>query len=311
MDKLLSNYQHFNSRTVAEAIKEWKVFHASGGRMFVTIAGAMSTAGIGKSLAPLIDAGYIAGISTTGANLEEDYYRAIGYDSYHAINDTYEITQKDDVAIDKNGSSRVYDTAIPGHIMEETSNKLIPHMQKAINANQKVAPHELFYKLIDENDPRFKDSWLAAAKRNKIFVTTPGWGDSTTGNNLVSFYRLDKIRHMDFIKSDLDQMNDLVEWYQGTSKKHSIGFFQLGGGIAGDFPICVVPLINIDLKGNVPKWGYFCQIGDSTLSYGSYSGAHPSEKISWGKLEKGTPMFAIQSDASIVAPLMFQAVLEK
>jgi deoxyhypusine synthase len=103
----------------------------------------------------------------------------------------------------------------------------------------------------------------------------------------------------------------LVDWYTKTSKNSSIGFFQIGGGIAGDFPICAVPLINQDLKKDVPYWGYFCQISDSTTSYGSYSGAVPNEKITWGKLDENTPRFIIESDASIVAPLIFYYVLEK
>jgi deoxyhypusine synthase len=58
-----------------------------------------------------------------------------------------------------------------------------------------------------------------------------------------------------------------------------------------------------------PLWGYFCQISDSTTSYGSYSGAVPNEKITWGKLGASTPNFIIESDATIVAPLIFAWVL--
>jgi deoxyhypusine synthase len=103
---------------------------------------------------------------------------------------------------------------------------------------------------------------------------------------------------------------ELVKWYRAKSKNSSIGFFQIGGGIAGDFPICVVPLLNQDLvTEQVPEWGYFCQISDSTTSYGSYSGAVPNEKITWGKLRATTPRFIIESDATIVAPLIFAKVL--
>ena len=60
----------------------------------------------------------------------------------------------------------------------------------------------------------------------------------------------------------------------------------------------------------VKPWAYFCQISDSTTSYGSYSGATPNEKITWDKLTAETPMFVIESDATIVAPLMLRALLE-
>ena len=137
------------------------------------------------------------------------------------------------------------------------------------------------------------------------------------------------------MRSGLEYMAELSRWYVRTTmgeelenlpeipgdepvaavgaesgEAHTkVGFFQIGGGIAGDFPICVVPMIHQDLRRRCPYWGYFCQIGDSTTSYGSYSGAVPNEKITWGKLDEGTPRFMIESDATIVAPLMFARVL--
>jgi deoxyhypusine synthase len=104
-------------------------------------------------------------------------------------------------------------------------------------------------------------------------------------------------------------MMTLSDWYQKTSPT-PVGFFQIGGGIAGDFPICVVPMLHQDLQlEDIPVWAYFCQISDSTTSYGSYSGAVPNEKITWGKLEAHTPKYIIESDATIVAPLVFALIL--
>ena len=86
-------------------------------------------------------------------------------------------------------------------------------------------------------------------------------------------------------------MVQLYDWYQELSENSlpagrqgpGLGFFQIGGGISGDFPICVVPSIKYDLKQKVRPWGYFCQISDSTTSYGSYSGATPNEKNNLGQ----------------------------
>ena len=90
-----------------------------------------------------------------------------------------------------------------------------------------------------------------------------------------------------------------------------MGFFQIGGGIAGDFPICVVPMLRQDMEQeDTPLWGYFCQISDSTTSYGSYSGTVPNEKITWGKLGPDTPSYVVESDATIVVPLIFAKVLD-
>jgi deoxyhypusine synthase len=113
------------------------------------------------------------------------------------------------------------------------------------------------------------------------------------------------------MKSGIEYMMALSDWYVANSQAPGIGFFQIGGGIAGDFPICVVPLLEQDMRlEGVARWAYFCQISDSTTSYGSYSGAVPNEKITWGKLDAETPKFIIESDASIVVPLMFAYVLD-
>jgi deoxyhypusine synthase len=112
------------------------------------------------------------------------------------------------------------------------------------------------------------------------------------------------------MKSGIEYMMMLAEWYQKNCRGRGVGFYQIGGGIAGDFPICVVPMLVQDMKiKDIPFWSYFCQISDSTTSYGSYSGAVPNEKITWGKLGTDTPRFIIESDASIVAPLMFAYIL--
>ena len=116
---------------------------------------------------------------------------------------------------------------------------------------------------------------------------------------------------IDTVLSGLHYMQRLVEWYKETSKKCKIGFFQIGGGIAGDFSVCVVPLIAQDLGEKVELWSYYCQITDAQESYGGYSGALPNEKITWGKLASETPKFVIHSDATIVAPIIFEYLLER
>ncbi|MEM4272232.1 MAG: deoxyhypusine synthase family protein, partial [Candidatus Bilamarchaeaceae archaeon] len=138
----------------------------------------------------------------------------------------------------------------------------------------------------------------------------PGWADCTLGNVFVAEHLKGNIKSLSTVKEGLAYMKELVGWYQRESAKSKIGLFQIGGGIAGDFPICTVPLINQDVQmEDVPLWAYFCQISDSTTSYGSYSGAVPNEKITWGKLMPDTPRFMIESDATIVAPLIFSYVL--
>ena len=154
-----------------------------------------------------------------------------------------------------------------------------------------------------------KDSWMIAAAKQKLPMVVPGWEDSTLGNIFTSYCIKGELKP-DTMKSGIEYMMYLADYYTQSSGSNGIGFFQIGGGIAGDFPICVVPMLYQDLeKTDTPFWSYFCQISDSTTSYGSYSGAVPNEKITWGKLDIDTPKFIIESDATIVAPLIFAYLL--
>jgi deoxyhypusine synthase len=150
---------------------------------------------------------------------------------------------------------------------------------------------------------------IAAAEKNLPMIV-PGWEDSTMGNMFAGHVITGDIKNVHTVRTGIEYMTWLAGWYTETSADHSIGFFQIGGGIAGDFPICVVPMLHQDLgRTGVPVWGYFAQISDSTTSYGSYSGAVPNEKITWGKLAPDTPKYIVESDASIVAPLIFAMLL--
>jgi deoxyhypusine synthase len=150
---------------------------------------------------------------------------------------------------------------------------------------------------------------VAAAEKN-LPIVTPGWEDSTLGNIYAAHVLKGDVRNVHTVRSGIEAMTFLADWYRRTAAERSVGFFQIGGGIAGDFPICVVPMLSQDLEiRDIPYWGYCCQISDSTTSYGSYSGAVPNEKITWGKLDVDTPKHVIESDASIVAPLIFAYLL--
>jgi deoxyhypusine synthase len=200
--------------------------------------------------------------------------------------------------------------------MRRLEKAMLKYWQKAEKEGKRYFPYEYMYQVLRsgelkkyyEIDP--KNSWMVAACEKNIPIFVPGWEDSTLGNMFVSQVKKNNLRNISTVKSGLETMSFLIEWYRETSKDTSIGFFQIGGGIAGDFPICVVPLIRQDLRDKKCKlWGYFCQISDSTTSYGSYSGAIPNEKITWEKLGADTPKFVIESDATIIAPLIFAYVL--
>jgi deoxyhypusine synthase len=282
--------------------------------MMIAMAGAMSTAEIGISLAEMIRQNKVHAISCTGANLEEDIFNLVAHKHYKKIPKYRYIREEDDYKLFEQNLNRVTDTCIPEEeAMRKIEKKLLKYWK---NENVRKFPHEYIYDLINngelENDYQIdpNDSWVVAAAKKNLPIFIGGWEDSTLGNFYVARYKEGLIKNLNNIKNGLEYMEALIDWYLKESKNSNMGFFQIGGGIAGDFPICVVPLINQDLKLNVPKWKYFCQISDSTTSYGSYSGATPNEKITWGKLDLDSEKFVIESDATIVAPLIFAYVLD-
>jgi deoxyhypusine synthase len=285
--------------------------------MFMTLAGAMSTGELGISLAEMIRRDKVHGISCTGANLEEDVFNLVAHEHYVRIPNYRDLTPKDEMKLLDRQLNRVTDTCIPEEeAMRRVESVVLEAWKRADQTGEARFPHEYFYEILRSGrlekhyqiDP--KDSWLLAASEKNLPIFVPGWEDSTLGNIFAGRCLQGKVKNPGIVKTGVQYMMELATWYTATSAKNPIGFFQIGGGIAGDFPICVVPMIHQDMKKtDVPLWGYFCQISDAVTSYGGYSGAIPNEKITWGKLGIDTPKFIIESDASIVAPLVFAYVL--
>jgi len=313
---MLEHFKHFNSASLVDAAKGYEQQLAQGNKMMVTLAGAMSTAELGKSLAEMIREDKVQIISCTGANLEEDIMNLVAHSHYKRIPEYRDLTPLQERELLDQGLNRVTDTCIPEEEAFRRLQKHIYAMWKA--ADEKGAryfPHEFMYQMLLSGvlDPYFEadpnDSWVLAAAKKNLPIVVPGWEDSTMGNIFASYCIKNELKATT-VKSGIEYMSWLADWYTENTKQNGIGFFQIGGGIAGDFPICVVPMLYQDLdRTETPFWSYFCQISDSTTSYGSYSGAVPNEKITWGKLDENTPKFIIESDATIVAPLVFAYLL--
>ncbi len=314
---LRHHFRHFNAAALIDAADAYRHHLDGGGKMMVTIAGAMSTAELGISLAEMIRGDKVHSISCTGANLEEDVYNLIAHDFYERIPNYRDLTPQDEKRLLDRHLNRVTDTCIPEEeAMRRLEAAVLEEWVRADKKGERYFPHEFIFKVIRSGalkqhyqiDP--KDSWIVAAAEKNLPMVVPGWEDSTLGNMFAASMIRGDVKNPGTLRSGVEYMVDLANWYTSTAAKSSIGFFQIGGGIAGDFPICVVPMIHQDLRRDTKVWGYFCQISDSTTSYGSYSGAVPNEKITWGKLEVDTPRFVIESDATIVAPLIFAIVLD-
>ena len=310
------HYRHFNSAVLLDAARAYRDFLARGGKMMISMGGAMSTAELGLSLAEMIRQDKVHLITCTGANLEEDVFNLIAYDSYEDVPNYRHLTPKEEKALLDRHLNRVTDTCVPEYeIMERMEKPILKLWEKADRKGERYFPHEFLQQLLAggelkkfyQIDP--KNSWMLAALEKKVPIIVPGWEDSTLGNMYASYVIRGNIKNVHTVRTGMEYFVWLADYYTKMTKKYPMGMFQIGGGITGDFPICVVPMLNMDLEWDVPLWGYFCQVSDSTTSYGSYSGAVPNEKITWGKLGVDTPRFIIESDATIVAPLVFAYVL--
>lgn len=312
---VLKNYKNFNARATRDALLAYWRHMEAGGKMFWTLAGAMSSAQLGITLAPAIRAGLIHGLSTTGANIEESLFRLVAHHSYKDFPEYRYMRKEDDTKILDDRMRRVTDTSIPEDEAFRVVEKIIvPTWINGTKTNTRRFWHEYFYELIQQipasqHEGPADECWLLAAAQANLPIVVPGYEDSTFGNIFASYVKTGEAS-ASIVKSGVEYMVALYDQYEALSQGAGLGFFQIGGGIAGDFPICVVPSTKYDLQKPVKPWAYFCQISDSTTSYGSYSGATPNEKITWDKLTQDTPMFVIESDATVVVPIMLSALLE-
>jgi len=312
-----NHFRHFNAAVLKDAAQAYSAHLERGGKMFLTLAGAMSTAEIGILLSEMIRQKKVHAICCTGANLEEDVFNLVAHKQYRRIPNWRELTPEDELQLYNQHLNRVTDTCIPEEeAMRKIEMFVLEEWKKADKNKESYFPHEFLFQILKNPELHSafqispQHSWVYTAMEQQIPLFVPGWEDSTLGNMYAAHCMNGNISSVHTVRNGIEYMIELANWYSQESAKHPIGFFQIGGGIAGDFPICVVPMLNQDLKReNVPLWAYFCQISDSTTSYGSYSGAAPSEKITWGKLGVDTPKFVIESDATLVAPLIFAYVL--
>jgi deoxyhypusine synthase len=311
------HYRHFNAASLVDAAEGYIKLVDAGGKMFLTMGGAMSTAELGLSLAEMIRQDKVHAITCTGANLEEDVFNLVAHDFYERVPNYRDLTPEDEVKLLNRHMNRVTDTCIPEmEAMRRIEKVVLKEWMRADQANEHYFPHQFMYKILlsgelkDSYQIDPKNSWLLAAAEKNLPMFVPGWEDSTLGNMYSGHCISGDVKKVHTVRTGIEYMMELAEWYTKTTAETPLGFFQIAGGIAGDFPICVVPMLHQDLqREHVPLWAYFCQISDSTTSYGSYSGAVPNEKITWGKLGVDTPKYIIESDATIVAPLIFAYVL--
>ena len=187
-------YLHFNAATIVDAAKAYEAQLASGSKMLVSLAGAMSTAEIGKIFAEIIRQDKVQIISCTGANLEEDIMNLVAHSHYKRVPNYRDLTPQDEWDLLEKGLNRVTDTCIPE---EEAFRRLQEHIFKiwkdAENNDKRYFPHEYMYKMLlsgvleEHYEMDIKDSWMYAAAEKNLPIVVPGWEDSTMGNIFASY----------------------------------------------------------------------------------------------------------------------------
>jgi len=296
------HFRHFNAGELRSCTESLRDFIVEDGRLMITLAGAMSTAEIGRSLAPSIRAGKIHAICCTGANLEEDLFHLVAASHYGEVPNWRDLSPVEESQL----KNRITNRTIPE---EKAIRKVESQLISLWKDSPGRLPHEFLYDLVKnvEFDANPQDSWLLAAAECNLPLFVPGWEDSTLGN-IFAARVIDSSVDVGAVLSGTHYMLALADWVREHPNN---GFLQVGGGIAGDFPICVVPMLRQDLREDVPLWAWFAQISESRPSYGGYSGAPPNEKISWEKLGVETPKFVIESDATIVLPILLSCLLDE
>ena len=265
------HYRHFNAAALIEAADAYRRHLDQGGQMLVTLAGAMSTAELGLSLAEMIREGKVHAISCTGANLEEDIFNLVAHEcttsacrfaldgqSRKRLPHYRELSAKDEEKLMVRHLYRVTDTCIP-------EDEAVRPLEKALLDEWRRAENERRTPISRTNSST--GSCLPARSRITTTSDKGQLGASRRAERpadlcsrlggLHARQHFRELRHQQrrrvkrlvhTVRTGIEYMVELANWYQATCRKHSIGFFQIGGGIAGDFPICVVPMLEQNLK---------------------------------------------------------------
>lgn len=220
------NYRHFNAAALVDAAKGYEAHLDAGGKMLISMGGAMSTAELGISLAEMIRQDKVQIISCTGANLEEDVMNLVAHSHYKRVPNYRDLTPEQERELLDNHYNRVTDTCIPE---EEAFRRLQKHLEDVWHAaeaeGKRYFPHEFLYQIVNsgvleqyyEIDP--KDSWIVAAAEKNIPIVCPGWEDSTCGNIFTSNVIKGKL-NVHTVKTGIEYMIYLTEWYREIGRAH-------------------------------------------------------------------------------------------
>lgn len=276
----------------------------------MTLAGALTPAGLGPSaIVPLIEAGYLDYIISTGANLYHDLHYALKYPLFHSQ------PNQNDIKLRENGIIRIYDILFDASVLYDTD-AFVRDILTTKPFQKTMGTSEFHYLVgkaanqVEEQLGTQGSSILASAYRNKVPIYTSSPGDSTFGLNLAAQNLLgESICQID-PSIDVNETSAIVWNAQQNEGKSAVVI--AGGGSPKNFALQTEPQLQEILGLPARGHDYFIQFTDSRMDTGGLSGATPSEALSWGKIEvESLPNTIVcYGDSTIYLPLWTSYIFE-
>jgi deoxyhypusine synthase len=283
---------------------------APEGRVGVSLSGALTPAGLGRStLIPLIRAGFVDWIVSTGANLYHDVHFGLGLAMHRGSHEL------DDRVLREDGVVRIYDVLFDYRVLLETD-AYLRQVMRADEFHRDMSTAELHHGLgrylaAREDELGLEDTCvLTAAYRCGVpcYVSSPG--DSSIGMNVAELWLSGRGPRID-VARDVNETAAIV--YEAKKSGKTSGVLILGGGSPKNFVLQTEPQIQEVLGLEERGHDYFVQVTDARPDTGGLSGATPGEAVSWGKVDpdKLPDSVVVYCDTTIAAPLLAAYALER
>ncbi len=308
-------FNAYNAARIREACQLLVRIIDEGATIGLSLSGALTPAGLSSVLTPLMEAGFVDYIASTGANLYHDLHFDLGLPLYRGGAEV--ATGAVDVALRRDGIIRVYDVLFPADVLYKTD-EWVMRVMMAPEFGKRLGTAELHHRigrfaLETAKKTGSKPSILATAHQLGVptFVASPG--DSTIGLNFAAIYTADPDRgpHVD-PAIDVTEMAALVLDAKRT-KQGTSACVILGGGAPKNFLLQTEPQLQEILGVSEKGHDYFIQITDARPDTGGLSGATPAEAVSWGKIDPDKLPDAVVAyvDTTIALPLIANYVLAR
>ena len=308
VDQVFLAYNGGRLREAAKLLAEKML--PKDGYIGMSLTGALTPAGLGKScLIPLMKAGFVDWIVSTGANLYHDMHYALDMKLYAGS------PFLDDVTLHRDGVIRIYDVLFDYNVLLDTD-AFVREVIQGREFQRTMGTDEFHYLLGKYVSARSRklgltdSSVVATAYECGIPVFTSSPGDSSIGMNVAAMSMRDSKLQFD-INRDVNQTAAIV--YEAKSTGHTSSVFILGGGSPKNFMLQTEPQIQEVMGIQEKGHDYFLQCTDARPDTGGLSGATPAEAVSWGKVDPNTLPDCVVAyvDSTISLPLLTAYVLSR